>query len=143
MHVDSKKVITVVTQFITSDGTPKGDLTEIRRFYVQGGKTIPNSMSTTGAKGNALTHDFCASSGSFTQRGGLKQMGEAFKKGGMVMTFSLWDDQGGHMLWLDSGNNGPCSATSGNPADIKKQTPNAYVTFSNIKVGPINSTFKP
>jgi cellulose 1,4-beta-cellobiosidase len=33
LQVDSTKVFTVVTQFITSDGTATGDLIEIRRKY--------------------------------------------------------------------------------------------------------------
>jgi cellulose 1,4-beta-cellobiosidase len=43
MTVDTSKPITVVTQFITDDGTDTGTLSQIKRFYVQGGKVIPNS----------------------------------------------------------------------------------------------------
>ena len=35
LTVDTNSVITVVTQFITSDNTTTGDLSEIRRIYVQ------------------------------------------------------------------------------------------------------------
>lgn len=41
--VDTTKVFTVVTQFITDDGTDTGTLSEIKRFYVQNGVVIPNS----------------------------------------------------------------------------------------------------
>ena len=34
---------TIVTQFITTDGTDNGDLKEMRRFYVQDGRRIANS----------------------------------------------------------------------------------------------------
>lgn len=34
-------------------------------------------------------------------KGGLKQMGEAMKRG-MVLVMSLWDDHDVNMLWLDS-----------------------------------------
>ena len=44
MTVDTTKPVTVVTQFITDDGTDTGTLKSIRRFYVQGGKVIPNSI---------------------------------------------------------------------------------------------------
>merc|ERR1719318_239271 len=44
--VDSTKPMTVVTQFITSDGTDNGDLVEIRRVYVQDGQIIENSFSS-------------------------------------------------------------------------------------------------
>ena len=42
--VNSEKPMTVVTQFITNDGTDNGDLVEIRRLYVQDGKVIDNSF---------------------------------------------------------------------------------------------------
>lgn len=42
-NVDTTKPFTVVTQFVTTDGTANGDLAEIRRVYVQNGKVIPNS----------------------------------------------------------------------------------------------------
>ncbi len=79
-------------------------------------------------------------------------MGEAIGRG-MVLAFSIWMDGSSHMLWLDGvfpvGRNpsepgaakGPCSATSGNPDDVKKSDPNAYVSYSNIRVGPINSLY--
>jgi cellulose 1,4-beta-cellobiosidase len=35
--------MTVVTQFITTDGTDNGDLKEVKRFYVQNGRVIENS----------------------------------------------------------------------------------------------------
>lgn len=38
--VDSSRPMTVVTQFLTSNGQDDGDLSEIRRFYVQDGKAI-------------------------------------------------------------------------------------------------------
>ena len=43
--VDTTKPMTVVTQFLTSDGTDDGDLVEIRRLYVQDGEIIENSFS--------------------------------------------------------------------------------------------------
>ena len=36
--------MTVVTQFLTDDGTDNGDLIEIRRFYVQDGRKITNTF---------------------------------------------------------------------------------------------------
>ncbi len=57
-----------------------GNLVEIKRIYVQNGKTV---------NGGSIT------------KGDLKSMGEAFKRK-MVLTFSLWDDYSpAHMLWLD------------------------------------------
>ena len=43
--VDTEKPMTVVTQFITDDGTDNGDLVEIRRLYLQDGDIIENSFS--------------------------------------------------------------------------------------------------
>lgn len=42
-QVDTTRPFTVVTQFITTDGTDNGDLKEVRRFYVQNGRRIENS----------------------------------------------------------------------------------------------------
>lgn len=43
------KKFSVVTQFITQDVTPKGDLSEIRRLYAQEGKVIKNIKSNVPA----------------------------------------------------------------------------------------------
>lgn len=57
------------------------------------------------------------------------------------------------MLWLDSTYptdapstkpgvaRGTCDISSGVPSDVESQYPDAHVIFSNIKVGPIGSTF--
>lgn len=45
MTVDTSKPMTVVTQFITDDGTDTGTLKRIHRLYVQDGKVISNSNS--------------------------------------------------------------------------------------------------
>jgi hypothetical protein len=54
---------TVVTQFITSDGTDSGDLVEITRFFVQNGKKIMSpAMSNIPAPYNnlsSITDSFC------------------------------------------------------------------------------------
>ena len=39
-QVNTDLPFTVVTQFLTTDGTANGDLKEIRRFYVQNGRRI-------------------------------------------------------------------------------------------------------
>jgi cellulose 1,4-beta-cellobiosidase len=65
---------------------------------------------------------------------------------------SLWDDHSVNMLWLDStyptdstkpgAARGTCSTDSGKPEDVEKNSPDATVVFSDIKFGPIGSTFK-
>jgi cellulose 1,4-beta-cellobiosidase len=160
MTVDTSKVFTVVTQFITDDGTANGNLAEIKRFYVQGGKVIPNSESTiAGVSGNSVNEEYCKNqptvfenTPSFNDKGGFASM-TAGLKAGMVLVLSLWDDYADSMLWLDSNNpadgdaskpgvaRGTCATTSGLPADVEASAASASVTYSNIKVGPINSTF--
>merc|ERR1740116_5930 len=60
--VDSDKPITLVTQFITSDGTDTGDLVEIRRFYKQDGKIIhsPNTTILGPKATDSITDQFCS-----------------------------------------------------------------------------------
>ena len=57
------------------------------------------------------------------------------------------------MLWLDSvyptdlssstpgAARGTCDISSGRPTDVENNHPDAHVVFSNIKVGPIGSTY--
>lgn len=55
--------MTVVTQFITDDGSDTGDLVEIRRLYVQNGRVIENSAAV-GIDGlpayDSITDEMCA-----------------------------------------------------------------------------------
>ncbi|TGJ88182.1 hypothetical protein E0Z10_g579 [Xylaria hypoxylon] len=157
MAVDTKKVFTVVTQFITGSD---GSLSSIKRFYVQGGKVIPNSQSTVdGTSGNEVNEAYCnaqktafGDTDDFKAKGGLKQMGKALE-GGMVLVMSLWDDHYANMLWLDSSfptekagtpgsDRGSCSQDSGVPADVEGKQATDTVIYSNIRFGPLNSTFK-
>jgi cellulose 1,4-beta-cellobiosidase len=156
--VDTKSKFTVVTQFITNDGTATGTLTEIKRFYVQNGVVIPNSQSTiSGTSGNSITSAYCSAqktafgdTDDFTKHGGLANMGKALA-GGMALVMSVWDDHAVNMLWLDStyptdstkpgAARGSCATTSGVPKDVEANVPNSSVTYSNIKVGPIGSTY--
>jgi cellulose 1,4-beta-cellobiosidase len=160
MKVDTESVFTVVTQFLTSTGTPSGTLNEIKRFYVQNGVVIPNSISTIpSVSGNSITTEFCKAqktvfnnTNDFATHGGLASMTSAMNEG-MVLVMSLWDDYAANLLWLDSDypttadpsapgiSRGTCSTSSGVPATVEAGSPNAYVVYSNIKVGPINSTF--
>jgi cellulose 1,4-beta-cellobiosidase len=158
--VDTNSKMTVVTQFITSDGTATGTLSEINRIYVQNGVVIANSNSdVSGVTGNSITSDFCTAQKTafgdediFSQHGGMSGMSTALSKG-MVLVMSLWDDYYADMLWLDSDYptnatasdpgvaRGTCSTSSGNPSTIESQSGSANVVFSNIKVGPIGSTY--
>lgn len=159
--VDTSKPVTVVTQFITKDGTPNTDLSEIRRIWVQNGRAIANSaVKVPGVRAyTAVTDQFCADvkdtfgdKNDFQAKGGLRAMGSVLSRG-VVLVMSLWDDHEAHMLWLDSNYpvsadpskpgiaRGTCSTSSGVPSDVENNAPNSSVTFSNIKTGDINTTF--
>jgi cellulose 1,4-beta-cellobiosidase len=158
--VNTREPLTVVTQFITNDGTDTGDLTEIRRLYVQNGDIIYNSNSTVpGVHGNSITDEFCrevkqafGDVDDFGKKGGLKAMGEALDRG-MVLVLSLWDDSLANMLWLDSKfpaneseaklgvMRGPCSTTTGTPEHVRANFPHASVKFYDVKVGALDTTY--
>jgi len=161
MTVDTNKKITVVTQFLTDDGTDNGELVEVRRLYVQDGKVIDNSFTDVEGveRTDSITEEMCEQSkaafgdpNEFAAKGGMKAHGEAMGRG-MVLVMSLWDDHDANMLWLDSNypldkdpsepgvSRGPCSTDSGEPTDVENNNPNAHVTYSNIKFGTIGSTY--
>jgi cellulose 1,4-beta-cellobiosidase len=160
--VDTTKPMTVVTQFVTADGSDNGALSEIRRVWVQNGKVISNTKTNfSGMKPyDSVSDAFCndqktlfGDKNSFEQKGGLKALGSSLDRG-MVLVMSLWDDHEAFMLWLDSNYpvagsatkpgiaRGSCSTDSGKPTDVESQHPNAQVKFSNIKFGQIGSTYK-
>lgn len=137
--LDTSRVFTVVTQFLTDSSNT---LDAIRRLYVQDGRVVQNAVITTGNVTTRVMDDaYCeATAPWFQQRGGLADMGEALGRG-MVLVFSIWDDTGGFMNWLDSGSAGPCSATEGDPALIVEEHPDVAVTFSKIRYGELGSTY--
>lgn len=175
--IDSTKPMTVVTEFITDDGTTTGTLTQIKRLYVQNGIVYQNSVSDIpGVSGNSLSDSFCTAqktafgdTNTFASHGGMAAMGDAWAKGMVLVVcvdtcslhnnmlttsqMSLWDDYAVNMLWLDSDYpttanpskpgvaRGTCSTSSGKPAEVESQYGSASVTFSNIKTGPIGSTY--
>ncbi len=161
LTVDTKSKFTVVTQVHTSDNSTSGALSEIRRLYVQNGKVLANSKTKIDGLDayDSITDDFCndqkeafGDTNSFEKLGGLKVMGDSFEAG-MVLVMSIWDDHTAKMLWLDSDyptdadaskagiSRGPCATDSGEPKDVEANSPGATVIYSNIKTGPIGSTY--
>jgi len=161
--IDTTKPFTVVTQFITDDGTENGELISVRRKYVQDGNVIENSKVHWDGVDiepyDEIGGDFCAEVkevyGDYNHHdllGGLKRMGDQMKNG-MVLVMSLWDDHDANMLWLDSNypldkdpsepgvNRGPCPEDSGVPADVEAEFPDATVIFSKVRVGDLDSTY--
>jgi len=162
--VDTSRPLTVITQFITTDGTDTGDLREIRQKYVQDGKVIhfPETANLPNNSDMSLNDDLCQvqadtykDSDGFRKLGGIQAMGAALGRG-MVLTMSIWDDNFGRMLWLDAEKDkidanphdlgvsrGPCKFYYGADKDMKDylQTDgDVQVTFSNVRVGEIGST---
>jgi len=109
--------------------------------------------------GNSITDAYCKAQktafgdpDTFESIGGLATMGNAFERG-MVLVMSIWDDYAAEMRWLDAPYpataattkagtvRGTCGADSGVPATVESQSPDASVTFSNIKVGHLKTTF--
>lgn len=139
--VDTNRKFSVVTQFVAS---AEGNLVDIKRFYVQDGRVIENVVARVGGGSvevEGITDEYCGVVATWTQqRGGIAEMGRALERG-MVLIFSIWADDGGFMTWLDGGNSGPCSDTEGDRRLIQQHTPDASVTFSNIRWGEIGSTF--
>lgn len=161
--VNTLKPMTVVTQFLTDDGTDDGDLVEIRRFYVQDGKIIHSPTSTILGSNDSesITDGFCAAKkdlfgdiNDYKNKGGNKGMGESLDRG-HVLAISLWDDVEVNMLWLDSAypldkpvtdpgvKRGECvGGESSTPTYLRENYPGGYATFQNAAIGEIGSTLQ-
>ncbi|KAF1327760.1 putative 1,4-beta-d-glucan cellobiohydrolase b, partial [Globisporangium splendens] len=160
-QIDTTKPFTVITQFITSDKTANGNLVEIKRLFKQNGKVIENpKIKIAGIDPiSSITDKVCSQSkvvfkeqDDHKTKGGLAQMTKALKKG-VVLTMSLWTDHAAQCLWLDSNYplnrspsepgvaRGTCPTTSGVPAEVEAQYPDATVKYSNVRVGEIGSTY--
>jgi len=158
--VDTSKPMTVVTQFVTADGTDQGPLAEIRRLYIQEGRVIEHaSSSVPGVEGSSITDEYCSAQKTAFQDfdhhkaiGGLAKMGEALDRG-MVLALSLWDDGATEMRWLDASfpadeprdgrpgvARGPCDGSTNNPTFLRSQHASATVKYTNIRYGEIGST---
>lgn len=152
--VDTGKPFTVVTQFITTDGTDSGLLQEIKRFYIQNETKIPNSSSKIeGLSGDSITSTFCTKQkeafeegNMFDKFGGMAKMTEALKRG-LVMSLGVWDDRRNGMLWLDGklgegkgAERGTCPTPALNPQDLVAQSGSASARFGKIRLGNIGRT---
>ena len=89
--VNTEKPITVVTQFITDDGTDTGKLSEIRRVYYQDGKKIDHTNTNIPGldkQFNSLSDEMCKAqkgvfgdNNDFAKKGGMAAMGESLERG--------------------------------------------------------------
>ena len=89
-----------------------------------------------------MNDELCTKTGAtrYQTMGGNQRVGTALSRG-MAMVFGIWWDEAGFMKWLDSGTAGPCSATEGDPKNIRKVQPDPSVKFSKIRWGEIDSTY--
>jgi cellulose 1,4-beta-cellobiosidase len=155
--INTNGKFTVITRFLTVDGTSTGVLKEIRRLYIQNGKVIQNSKVNIPdmAPYDSISEAFCADkngafneTGAFTERGGYKAIDTALERG-MVLVLSLTKDYAGS-LWLDSvyppnadpstlgAKRGNCPTTP--PVTLPVESPPPKITISNIRFGDIGST---
>lgn len=156
--VDTTKPFTVVTQWITADGTDDGELVDIRRIYVQDGRLITNSdaQALGGEAGNSLSEKYCAAAheafgdgSAFASGGaGFKKIGAAAERG-MVLALSVWADMKSHMAWLDAtlghgvgSARGPCSREDAGDSLDGDAFADVSVTYTNFMHGEIGSTVK-
>merc|ERR1712060_521828 len=159
-EVDTLKPVTVVTQFLTADGTDDGELSEMVRFYVQDGNVIESPSSTILGPDDTdrITDGFCQAKktlfgdvNDYAEKGGSAAMGESLDRG-HVMAISLWDDVEVNMLWLDSAfplnkpatdpgvQRGDCpGGVESTPEYLRQNYPDGWVSFQNAFVGPIGS----
>ena len=116
-------------------------------------------MTIDGKEYDGLSDQYCdavkglfGDKNDFKNKGGMAQMSRGLSDG-MTLVLSLWDDHDVNMLWLDSDypadtdpsapgvSRGSCSRDSGKPDDVENKYPDAYVAFSNIRYGDIDSTY--
>lgn len=144
--VDTSRPFQVITQFITSDGTDKGDLVQIKRMYKQDGKLVEGGTQTDEIIAKQKVK--FSEPNHFAELGGLKAMGDSFRRK-MTLAISLWDDSSVSMLWLDSrypinGNNpgdlrGPCSGNGQDPGTLRSKYSSAKVVYSDFQVNKLAS----
>ncbi|CAE7357939.1 cbhB [Symbiodinium natans] len=98
--VDVSQPFKINTTFVTDNGAANGTLVDIVQILSQNGVTKAR-LSMAERFLNPRGEGFRPYD-DFTQvYGGLKQMGEALRRG-MVMVLALWADPSGNMNWLDS-----------------------------------------
>jgi cellulose 1,4-beta-cellobiosidase len=146
--VDTSKPIEVITQFFTDNNQDNGNLVRIKRVYRQGSKVTDGGELTDEL--NAMYKGEFGEINHYDELGGMKGMGESFKRN-MVLVLSLWDDTSpAKMQWLDStyppgstkpgAVRGPCPATGSEPETLRKTVPNSQVIFSKVQLNSIGYT---
>ncbi|KLU82461.1 cellulose 1,4-beta-cellobiosidase [Magnaporthiopsis poae ATCC 64411] len=151
--IDTKKKFTVISRF--EPGRQYQILMQDGRSYeVPGAKFdgIPGENAH-------ITPEFCEAQfrvfddrDRFNEVGGFTQLDAAVRLP-MVLVMSIWADHHSNMLWLDSiyppekegqpgSARGPCPQDSGVPDQVISEQANAKVVWSNVRFGPIGSTYQ-
>lgn len=149
--VNTNQKFTVISRFQDNVAT---------QLFIQNGQVINTptpKLSGLTQFSAAITPEFCAAYPPLFQDvdrhgevGGHTSLNAALRIP-MVLVLSVWADHYASMLWLDSvfplenpeipGRlRGRCPTTGRGPADVIRDHPNASVTWSNIRFGPIGST---
>jgi cellulose 1,4-beta-cellobiosidase len=158
--INTGKRVTIIKKFFAKNRTDNGQLSEIRRKYVQGGRVIENTVVNILCiiSSNSISDDFCneqkSASGDisdFEKKGGLSELVKAFDYG-IVLVLSHLDDHQVNIFWFDSiysadksinhpdVTRGPGSPLSWVFSDVESQHPDSLVTFSDIRFGSIDLT---
>lgn len=149
--LDTNSKFTVVTRFEENN---------LSQYFIQNGQKIeiPGPTWDGLPSSSNITPDLCSTQfdvfgdrNRFEEVGGFPALNDALRIP-MVLVMSIWDDHYANMLWLDSiyppekegqpgGARGPCSQDSGVPSEVEAEHPNAKVVWSNIRFGPVGSTY--
>ncbi|KXH35616.1 glycosyl hydrolase family 7 [Colletotrichum salicis] len=149
--IDTTKKFTVITRFAPD---------RMYQVFIQDGNTIevPGAKWEGVPETSEITPEYCERQFAvfnerdrFNEVGGYPQLNAALNIP-MTLVMSIWSDHYANMLWLDSTypperagepgtERGPCAPTSGVPAEVIEQFPNSQVVWSNIRFGPIGSTY--
>ncbi|CAE7206916.1 CBH1, partial [Symbiodinium pilosum] len=100
-YVDVSLPFTINTSFVTDNGAANGTLVDIIQIISQNGDQKARLSFAERLKADAQEENFRPDADFIRVYGGLAQMGEALRRG-MVMVLALWADPSGNMNWLDS-----------------------------------------
>jgi cellulose 1,4-beta-cellobiosidase len=140
--MDTSKKLTVVTQFISDNGSQNETLKEVKRLYLQNGKVLETIATIQNGKlYKAIENDSCMNGSvgddAYMRLGGYTVFTKSLRMGA-VLTMSLWTDES--MRWFDEIDGSPCTSPGGKDAVIAKNK-NSFVEFSNNQYGDINSMY--
>lgn len=147
--INTLKSFEVITQFITHNGQPTGQLKEIRRLFRQSGKVIVSGSLTD--ESIAKTKSGWGEQNDFKRLGGMGAV-EASLRRKHIFVMSLWDDtSSAQMRWLDSvypvgsgkpsDKRGRCTPSDNRDVEyLRSRYSSASVTYSRIQVRKMTAT---